>query len=191
MRNILTWRPLIYSSAEWNPTKSFVPCWIKIFESCHKKKLPRCCLINLSVCMPGSLNSLLASGDFCCLLITFENSLDPDKARHFVGPDLDPTCLTIWWYSWKIFFLKIWIFKKNPQITKKHAKLPSMQRVNSKFFGWSFPLAYHIREWTAQVLARLCKCVGSPEPLLLAYTLIALFLYCGSFLKSTLTFSKQ
>ena len=21
------------------------------------------------------------------------NSLDPDKARHFVGPDLDPNCL--------------------------------------------------------------------------------------------------
>ena len=34
------------------------------------------------------LNSLLASGDFCCLLITFANSLDP-------GPDLDPIHLTL------------------------------------------------------------------------------------------------
>ena len=35
---------------------------------------------------PGSyffftLNSFLASGDFCCLLITFANSLDPDEIR--------------------------------------------------------------------------------------------------------------
>ena len=33
-------------------------------------------------------------GDFCCLLITFANSFDPDQARQNVGPDLDPNCLT-------------------------------------------------------------------------------------------------
>ena len=33
-----------------------------------------------------------------CLLITFANSLDPDQARHNVGPDLDPNCLTPRWY---------------------------------------------------------------------------------------------
>ena len=38
-------------------------------------------------------NSLPPRGDFCCLLITFANSLDPDQARPFVGPDLDPNCL--------------------------------------------------------------------------------------------------
>ena len=38
--------------------------------------------------------TLLARGDFCCLLITFANSLDPDQARQNVGPDLDPNCLT-------------------------------------------------------------------------------------------------
>ena len=27
--------------------------------------------------------------------ITFAKSLDPDQDRHFVGPDLDPNCLTI------------------------------------------------------------------------------------------------
>ena len=32
------------------------------------------------------------------LLITFANSLDPDQALHFVGPDLDPNCLTPGWY---------------------------------------------------------------------------------------------
>ena len=39
------------------------------------------------------LNSFLNSGDFCCLLITFANSLDPDQDRQNVGPDLDPICL--------------------------------------------------------------------------------------------------
>ena len=42
--------------------------------------------------------SLLARGDFCCLLITFANSLDPDQAQQNVGPDLDPNCLTAKWY---------------------------------------------------------------------------------------------
>ena len=36
-------------------------------------------------------NSLPASGNFCHLLITFTNSLDPDQARHFVGPGLQQT----------------------------------------------------------------------------------------------------
>ena len=39
-------------------------------------------------------NSLPAISDFCYLLITFANSLDPDQARQHVGPDLDPYCLT-------------------------------------------------------------------------------------------------
>ena len=37
-------------------------------------------------------NSFLASGDFCHLLITFANSLDPDQN---VGPDLDQNCLSL------------------------------------------------------------------------------------------------
>ena len=39
-------------------------------------------------------NSLPASDNFCHLLITFANSLDPVQARQNVGPDLDPNCLT-------------------------------------------------------------------------------------------------
>ena len=39
-------------------------------------------------------NLLPARVNFCCLLITFANSLDPDQARQNVGPDLDPSCLT-------------------------------------------------------------------------------------------------
>ena len=33
-------------------------------------------------------NSCLASGNFCCLLITFANSLNPDQDRHNVVTDL-------------------------------------------------------------------------------------------------------
>ena len=40
------------------------------------------------------LNSFLASSDFCHLLITFPNSLDPAQDRLDVGPDLDPNHLT-------------------------------------------------------------------------------------------------
>ena len=52
------------------------------------------------------------SGDFCIdncchLLITLVpvNSLNPDQARQNVGPDLDPSCLTLRWYP--IFFEKV------------------------------------------------------------------------------------
>ena len=37
----------------------------------------------------------LSSGDFCCLLITFANSLDPDQDRQNVGPDLGLNRLTL------------------------------------------------------------------------------------------------
>ena len=40
-------------------------------------------------------DSFPTSGDFCRLVITFANSLDPDQARQNVGPDLDPNCLTL------------------------------------------------------------------------------------------------
>ena len=40
-------------------------------------------------------NSLLASGDFCRLLITFAKSLDPDQDQHSVSPDLDPNSLCL------------------------------------------------------------------------------------------------
>ena len=41
------------------------------------------------------INSFLASGDFCHLLISFSNSLDPDQDGQNVGPDLDPNRLTL------------------------------------------------------------------------------------------------
>ena len=63
-------------------------------------------LINQNILGPYVINSFPASGDFCCLLITFANSLDPDQAQQNVGSDLDPNCLTLWWYSWKMIFWK-------------------------------------------------------------------------------------
>ena len=43
----------------------------------------------------GAFNSFLVSGNFCCLLIIFANSLDPDQDPQNVGPDLDPNCFTL------------------------------------------------------------------------------------------------
>ena len=40
-------------------------------------------------------NSSCARDYFCCLLIIFAYSLDPDQDRQNVGPDLDPNCLTL------------------------------------------------------------------------------------------------
>ena len=41
------------------------------------------------------LNSFLASSDFCHLLITVANGLDPDQDQQKVGPDLDPNHLAL------------------------------------------------------------------------------------------------
>ena len=72
-----------------------------------------------------TINSFPTSGDLCCLLINFANSLDPDQAWQKVGPDLDPNCFTLWWYSWKIFLKRL--IKKKKDIKKackitQHAK---------------------------------------------------------------------
>ena len=57
-------------------------------ELCLSLKTPD--YLNMKI----ALNSILASGDFCHLLITFANSLDPDQDWQYVGHDLDPNCLT-------------------------------------------------------------------------------------------------
>ena len=51
-------------------------------------------ILNLFI-IASKLNSFLASGEFCSMLMIFENSLDPDQDLHSVGPDLDPNCLTL------------------------------------------------------------------------------------------------
>ena len=40
-------------------------------------------------------NIFFASSNFCRLLITFANSLDPDQDRKNVGPDLNPNSFTL------------------------------------------------------------------------------------------------
>ena len=59
---------------------------LKVNMVIHKKFL---------VHMRKKFNSFPASGDFCCLLITFANILHQDQAQQNVGPDLDPNCLTL------------------------------------------------------------------------------------------------
>ena len=66
---------------------------------------------------PRFPHSFLVSGDFCCLLMTFANSLFPDKYRQNVCLDLDTDRLTL------IVFLKDalkkLILKKSQQMTTK------------------------------------------------------------------------
>ena len=72
----------------------------------------------------GSLNSFPASGDFCRLLITLANSLDPDQACWaWSGSKPFDTDGILERFFWKSKFKK-----KILQTTKKHAKLPGMQR---------------------------------------------------------------
>ena len=68
------------------------------------------------------LNSSPAGGNFCHLLIFFANSLDPDQAWHYVRPDLDTSCLALWWYSWKKF-MKNLILKTISKQWKKEENL--------------------------------------------------------------------
>ena len=63
---------------------------------------------------------------------TIANSLDTEKARQNMGPDLDLICLTPSWYSWKIYFKKV-DFEKKKQTTKKHEKFPRGQKVKCWF----------------------------------------------------------
>ena len=72
--------------AKW---KKLEPNEINFSQGFSQKVISTCCFV---------FNSLPARGDFCCLLITFANSLNPDQARQVVGPDLDPNCLTLIWY---------------------------------------------------------------------------------------------
>ena len=67
------------------------------------------------------VNSLLTSGNFCYLLITFANSLNPDQDRHNVGPDLDPNCLSLMVFL-KEFFEKLF-FVKSQQTTTTARKI--------------------------------------------------------------------
>ena len=58
--------------------------------------------MKILISIPGSNISFLTLFLLLATLSTadnFANSLGPDQARQNVGPDLDPNCLTLWWYS--------------------------------------------------------------------------------------------
>ena len=61
---------------------------------------------------------------FCCLLITFANSLDPDQDGQNVHPDLDPNCLTLWQCSWKYFWKSVF-WKKSADGNKSMKNFPA------------------------------------------------------------------
>ena len=69
-------------------------------------------------------NPFLASDDFCRLLITFANSLDPDQDQQIVGPDLYPTCLTLL----KDFFEKV-NFDTSQQRQQNPKKYPACKEL--------------------------------------------------------------
>ena len=77
----------------------------------------------LIFCQNFYVYSFLASGDFCCLLITFANSLDPDQEQQNDGPDLDPKPETL------IVFKKVIFEKVN---LKKSADDKIIQRAKSQ-----------------------------------------------------------
>ena len=70
--------------AEW---KKLEPKEINFSQGFNQKVVSTSCFV---------FNSLPSRGDFCCLLITFANSLEPDQAdaRQNVGHDLGLNCLT-------------------------------------------------------------------------------------------------
>ena len=74
------------TSAKWEKLE---PNEINFSQSFSQKVVSTSCLV---------FNSLPARCDFCCQLIMFATSLDPDQAQQNVGPDLDPNCLTTGWY---------------------------------------------------------------------------------------------
>ena len=62
------------------------------------------------------------------------NSLDPDQAWQNVRPDLDPNCLTLWWYSWKNFSKKM-ILKKKSADNKSMQNYPVGKVCSAYFIG--------------------------------------------------------
>ena len=75
----------------------------------------------------------------CHLLITFANSLDPEQAQQFMRARSGSKLFDTDGIPEEKKILKKLILKKNQVTTKKHVKLPSMQRIKIKFLP---PLVY-------------------------------------------------
>ena len=75
------------------------------------------------------------------------NSLDPDQARRFVGPDLDPNCLTLWWYSGNTFWKKVNFEEKDPQTTKNITKILTVGKEFKCWLHLKFVIYTDTRGW--------------------------------------------
>ena len=75
-----------------------------------------------------SYKGLKEKGNFCHLLITFANRLDPDQDQQNVGSDLESKLND----SLK-GCLNDFMIKKVSRQHQKHEKLPSMQRVKKSY----------------------------------------------------------
>ena len=96
---------------------------------------------------------------------TFANSLNLDQARHNVGPDLDPSSLTLWWYSWKnlskqLFFEKISRRQKRMQNYPAGKQLIG-QWIMKIFKGWSLIKAMKVNP---EAVYRLIETKKSSTP---------------------------
>ena len=72
------------------------------------------------------VNSFLTSSDFCRLVITLANSSNPDQDQENVGPDLDPSCLTLWVFL--KFLLKSYFWKKSADDNKSIKNYPACKQ---------------------------------------------------------------
>ena len=68
-----------------NSTYSFIPIFGNFTRVCHSLKI--CTLFGYNPQIPNPQNQLFLK------ILRDSNSLDPDRARHLVGPDLGPNCL--------------------------------------------------------------------------------------------------
>ena len=81
--------------------------------------------------MTKDINYFPASGEYCRLLISFANSLDPDSDGQNVSPDLDLYRLTL---ALIVCLKKACFEETSAHDNKKHVTLPCMQRVLNPAF---------------------------------------------------------
>ena len=88
-------------------------------------------------CSFFSLKGIPLSGNFCLLLITFANSLDPDEDQHkvYVGPHLDPNGLTLTLIVFqKEFFEKIDFEKSAEDKTRNYLACKALNTTTNEPF---------------------------------------------------------
>ena len=70
---------------------------MKYYPSCNHEQITRMQRVNNFLKKTASLSLVYRYSykTICRLLIAFANNLDTDQARQKVGPDLDPSCLTL------------------------------------------------------------------------------------------------